>query len=388
MNSLDKTIQFIRGIYNTKDFIPLHQPYFGGNEKNYLLETIDSTFVSSVGAYVDQFEKTIASISKTKKAVAVVNGTSGIQVALRLVGVKPNDEVITQALTFVATANAIACNNAYPIFLDVDLDTMGLSPKAVAEFLEEYGELREDGCYNKKSGKRISACLPMHTFGFPVHMDELIEVCNSWEIPIIEDAAESLGSEYKNKPTGSIGELGVFSFNGNKIVTSGGGGAIVTNNDRLGDKGKYLTTTAKVPHAFEFYHDELGYNFRMPNLNAALACAQLEQLDFFLKNKRELAACYNSFFSNQGIKFRTETEDTKANYWLMCIELENKSDRDLFLNFTNEQNVMTRPIWQLMFKLPMYQFCQRDDQKNALYLEDRIVNLPSSVCLNENNSNK
>jgi dTDP-4-amino-4,6-dideoxygalactose transaminase len=256
---------------------------------------------------------------------------------------------------------------------------MGLSPKAVAEFLEEFGELREDGCYNKKSGKKISACLPMHTFGFPVHMDELLEVCNSWKIPIIEDAAESLGSEYKNKPTGSIGELGVFSFNGNKIVTCGGGGAIVTNNESLGVKGKYLTTTAKVPHTFEFYHDELGYNFRMPNLNAALACAQLEQLDLFLKNKRSLALEYKSFFDDSGIKFRTETPNTKANYWLMCIELENQKERDLFLSETNNSKVMTRPIWQLMYRLPMYNNCQRDGQFNAQFLEERIVNIPSSV---------
>jgi aminotransferase in exopolysaccharide biosynthesis len=379
MKKTKDTILFIQDIYKTLDFIPLHAPTFGGNEKKYLLETIDSTFVSSVGAYVDQFEDTVATISKTKKAVAVVNGTSGIQVALRLVGVKPGDEVLTQALTFVATANAIVYNNASPIFLDVDLDTMGLSPKAVAEFLEEFGELREDGCYNKKSGKKISACLPMHTFGFPVHMDELLEVCNSWKIPIIEDAAESLGSEYKNKPTGSIGELGVFSFNGNKIVTCGGGGAIVTNNESLGVKGKYLTTTAKVPHTFEFYHDELGYNFRMPNLNAALACAQLEQLDLFLKNKRSLALEYKSFFDDSGIKFRTETPNTKANYWLMCVELENQKERDLFLSETNNSKVMTRPIWQLMYRLPMYNNCQRDGQFNAQFLEERIVNIPSSV---------
>ena len=379
MKNIKDTITFIQDIYRTKEFIPLHAPTFGGNEKKYLLETIDSTFVSSVGAYVDQFEEMMIEISKTKKAVAVVNGTAGIQVALRLVGVKEGDEVITQALTFVATANAIAYNGAAPIFLDVDIDTMGLSPKAVTEFLEEYGDLRDEGCYNKESGKKISACLPMHTFGFPVHLDELKAVCDTWKIPIVEDAAESLGSEYKNKPTGSIGELGVFSFNGNKIVTCGGGGAIVTNNENLGVKGKYLTTTAKVPHAYEFYHDELGYNFRMPNLNAALACAQLEQLNGFLKNKRALAVDYIAFFNNSGIKFRTETPNTKANYWLMCVELENQKERDLFLAETNNAKVMTRPIWQLMYRLPMYQHCQRDEQLNAQFLEERIVNIPSSV---------
>jgi perosamine synthetase len=379
MTNFKEAISFIQEIYKSKDFIPLHVPTFGGNEKKYLNETIDTTFVSSVGAYVDQFEEMMCVISKTKKAVAVVNGTAGIQIALRLVGVKAGDEIITQALTFVATANAIAYNGASPIFLDVDIDTMGLSPKAVEEFLKEFGDLREDGCYNKKSGKKISACLPMHTFGFPVHLEELKNVCDAWNIPIVEDAAESLGSEYKNKPTGSIGKIGVFSFNGNKIVTCGGGGAIVTNDLQLGVKGKYLTTTAKVPHAYEFFHDELGFNFRMPNLNAALACAQLEQLNLFLENKRELALEYKSFFEASDIKFRTETPETKANYWLMCVELENLKERDLFLSETNNAKVMTRPIWQLMYRLPMYQHCQRDEQLNAQFLEERIVNIPSSV---------
>jgi perosamine synthetase len=379
MQHIKDTIAFIKDIYTTKEFIPLHAPTFGGNEKKYLLETIDSTFVSSVGAYVDQFEEMMKSITHTKKSVAVVNGTAGIQVALRLVGVSAGDEVITQALTFVATANAIAYNGASPIFLDVDLDTMGLSPEAVSQFLKEFGDLREEGCFNKKTENKISACLPMHTFGFPVHLDELKAICDAWKIPIVEDAAESLGSEYKNKPTGSIGELGVFSFNGNKIVTCGGGGAIVTNNENLGIKGKYLTTTAKVPHAYEFFHDELGFNFRMPNLNAALACAQLEQLNGFLDNKRTLATNYINFFDNSGIKFRTETPNTKANYWLMCVELENLKERDIFLSETNATNVMTRPIWQLMYRLPMYQHCHRDEQLNAQFLEERIVNIPSSV---------
>jgi perosamine synthetase len=379
MKHIKDTISFIQDSFKSTDFIPLHAPTFGGNEKNYLIETIDSTFVSSVGAYVDQFEAMMTTITNTKKSVAVVNGTAGIQVALRLVGVSTGDEVITQALTFVATANAIAYNGASPIFLDVDIDTMGLSPKAVSQFLEEFGEMREEGCFNKKTGKKISACLPMHTFGFPVHLDELIAVCDAWKIPVIEDAAESLGSSYKGKPTGSIGKVGVFSFNGNKIVTCGGGGAIVTNDISLGEKGKYLTTTAKVPHAYEYVHDELGYNYRMPNLNAALACAQLEQLDVFLDNKRNLAHDYHSFFLSKGINFRIETPNTKANYWLMCVELEDKQDRDLFLAATNQNNVMTRPIWQLMYKLPMYANCQKDQQTNASFLEDRIVNIPSSV---------
>jgi len=372
-------IDFFRDRFNTNEFIPLHVPIFNGNEKKYLNECIDSTFVSSVGPFVDEFEQLMNQITKTKKTTAIVNGTAALQVALRLVGVKDNDEVITQALTFVATANAIAYNNAHPVFLDVDIDTMGLSPKAVSEFLEEFGELREDGCYNKSSGRRIAACMPMHTFGFPIRLDEMLKVCKDWNIPLVEDAAESLGSEYKGKPTGSFGEFGIFSFNGNKIVTSGGGGAIVTNNSELGARAKFLTTTAKEPHPYEYVHNELGYNYRMPNVNAALACAQLEQLSFFLESKRNLAKEYEAFFKGKGINFRTETINTKANYWLMCVELENKKERDLFLEETNNAQVMTRPIWQLMFRLPMYKDCQRDDQVNALFLEERIINIPSSV---------
>lgn len=379
MRNFEHTINFIREVYKSKEFIPLHEPRFRGNEKKYLLDTIDSTFVSSVGAYVDQFEEMMQGITGAKKAVAVVNGTSALQVALRLTGVKQGDEVITQALTFIATANAIAYNGAVPVFVDVDLDTMGLSPRALDRFLEEFGDLREDACYNKQTGRKIAACLPMHTFGFPVYLDELIGICEKWQIPIVEDAAESLGSTYKGKTTGSLGRLGIFSFNGNKTVTCGGGGAIVTNDVVLGEKGKYLTTTAKKPHPYEFFHDELGYNFRMPNLNAALACAQLEQLAGFLIEKRKLAETYGSFFASENIKFRKELENTKANYWLMCVELESKEERDAFLNQTNGNKVMTRPIWQLMFRLPMYANCQRDEQKNAIFLEERIVNIPSSV---------
>lgn len=379
MMAFKETIQFIQEKFKSKDLIPLHVPVFTGNERKYVMDTLDSTFVSSVGAYVDLAEKMIADISQTKKAVAVVNGTAGLQIALQLAGVQRGDEVITQGLTFVATANAIHYNGAEPVFLDVDYDTMGLSPRSVSDFLEEFGEKRETGTYNKKSGKKISACVPMHTFGFPVHFDELLNVCNTWDIPVVEDAAESLGSYYKGKHTGGLGYLGVFSFNGNKIVTSGGGGMIVTNDIDLGIFGKHLTTTAKVPHPYEFYHDQIGYNFRMPNLNAALICAQLEQLDTFLTNKRHLADEYAEFFKGQGITFRQELEDTKANYWLMCVELENLEERNAFLKATNEAKTMTRPIWQLMFRLPMYQHCFRDGQMNAEYLENRIVNIPSSV---------
>lgn len=379
MENINQLISFVREQYKTDKFIPLHEPRFRGNEKKYVLDTIDSTFVSSVGAYVDQFEQMMQTFTQTNKAVAVVNGTSSLQVALRLAGVKAGEEVITQALTFIATANAIMYNQAVPVFIDVDLDTMGLSPKAVEAFLEQYGEIREDGCYNKSTGKRIAACMPMHTFGFPVHLDELLAVCKKWQIPLVEDAAESLGSYYKGKHTGSMGLISGFSFNGNKTVTSGGGGVIVTNDAELGKHAKYLTTTAKRPHPYEFFHDELGYNFRMPNLNAALACAQLEELDGFLADKRDLAVGYANLFRGLGIKFREELPEAKANYWLMCVELENKVEREHFLKYTNEAGIMTRPIWNLMHRLPMYLNFQRDEQKNAEFLEERIVNVPSSV---------
>jgi len=379
MNKFKEIIDYTRLQFPNNEFIPLHSPAFKGNEKKYVLETIDSTFVSSVGQFVDKFEIMMQNYTKTAKTVAVVNGTAALHVSLRLSGVQYGDEVLTQALTFIATVNAIIYNGASPVFLDVDLDTMGLSPNAVQAFLEEFGELRDGVCYNRKTNKKIAACMPMHTFGFPVHLDELICICKKWNIPLIEDAAESIGSEYKGKPTGSFGKLGAFSFNGNKIVTSGGGGAIVTNDLELGLKAKHLTTTAKVPHPYEYVHDEIGYNFRMPNINAALACAQLEQLNSFIKNKRNLALDYSSFFESIGTKFRTELPNTKANYWLMCIELENKKDRDLFLKESNENNMMTRPIWQLIFKSSLYSNFQKDSQKNAIYLEDRIVNIPSSV---------
>jgi len=379
MSKYSDLIAFIKNQYPNRISIPLHEPNFNGNEREYVLDTINSTFVSSVGAYVDKFESMMAELTSTKKAVATVNGTSALQVALRLAGVSQGDEVLTQALTFIATINAIIYNEASPVFLDVDLDTMGLSPKSVESFLEEFGELRDGICFNKKTNKKIAACLPMHTFGFPVHLDELITVCKKWNIPVVEDAAESIGSEYRGKPTGSFGALGVFSFNGNKIVTSGGGGAIVTHDLQLAQKAKHLTTTAKVPHPYEYYHDEIGYNFRMPNLNAALACAQLEQLDTFIQKKRDLAHSYHIFFESKGIKFRKELPNTKANYWLMSLELENKKERDAFLKETNKLSVMTRPIWQLIFNSPLYNSFQRDGQKNALYLEQRIVNIPSSV---------
>lgn len=378
--NVDDTINFIKSVYKT-DNIYLHEPRFVGNEKKYLLETIDSTFVSSVGPFVDQFEQEISKLTNTKKAIAVANGTCALQISLKLAGVKSEDEVLTQALTFVATANSISYLNATPIFIDVDLDTMGLSPKALQEFLEINVELKDDGSYNKKTGKKISACLPMHTFGFMCRIDEIVEICNQWKISVVEDAAEALGSEYKGRPSGSFGLLGAFSLNGNKIITSGGGGAITTNNISIGDEAKYLTTTAKVPHKWEYTHDKLGYNFRLPNLNAALACAQLEQLDNMKNSKKNIFNQYKDFFNNTEINIVDIPKNTDWNYWLTSILLKNKKERDIFLEETNKQGIMTRPIWTLMYHLPMYKKMQRDSQKNAEYLEQRIVNLPSSAIL-------
>jgi perosamine synthetase len=380
VNKVLDTIEIVRNAFSEPSaFIPLHEPRFYGNEKKYVVDAIDSTFVSSVGAYVDKFELMLSDFVASRRAVAVVNGTSGIQVALKLIGVNSGDEVITQALTFVATANAIVYNGAIPVFIDVDKDTMGLSPEALKVFLDEFGDLRDDGCYNKKTGSRFAACLPMHTFGFPVRMDEILDICKKWNIPVVEDAAESLGSYYKGKHTGTLGEIGVFSFNGNKIITSGGGGAIVTNSELFGTQAKHLTTTAKQPHPYEYVHDQLGFNYRMPNLNAALLCAQMEMLTSFIEEKRLLASFYEKRFFEKGIRFRTEQENTRANYWLMCVELESRKDRDMFLKETNDNKVMSRPIWQLLFRSKIYSNCQRDSQVNASFLEDRIVNIPSSA---------
>lgn len=382
MSRYSKELVCIREVFATQDFIPLHAPVFPGNEKQYVLETIDSTFVSSVGAFVNRFEEDIAKRTQTKKAVAVVNGTAGLQVALRLSGVSAGDEVLTQALTFVATANSIAYNGASPVFIDVDKDTMGLSPTALQAFLEEFGEKRENSCYNKKSNRKIAACVPMHTFGLMCRMDEILSICADWNIPVVEDAAEAIGSEYKNKAAGSLGLVGVFSFNGNKIITAGGGGALVSKNEELASRAKHLTTTAKSPHKWEYVHNEMGYNFRMPNLNAALICAQLEQLDAFIEKKRELFSEYGSIFNGEKAKLTPISEGTtKWNHWLLSVQLENLEERNRFLEETNNSGVMTRPIWSLMYRLPMYISCQRDSQKNAEFLEERVVNIPSSVRL-------
>lgn len=382
MSQTQEVIDFIRKTFRSEEFIPLHAPHFAGNEKKYLLETIDSTFVSSVGAFVDLFEQKLASYTGAKYAVACVNGTNALQMAMIVTGVQREEEVLSQALTFIATANAISYIGAYPVFIDVDRSTMGMSADALRNFLEQYAEKNSDGfTYNKTSGRKIKACIPMHTFGFPCLIEEIAAICKEWNIVLIEDAAESLGSFYKDKHTGTFGVIGTFSFNGNKTITCGGGGALITDDEALAKRAKHLTTQAKVPHPWKFRHDEIGYNFRMPNLNAALACAQLEQLDTILANKRALADLYKAFFTGTPYQFITEPEHSKANYWLNTIILKDEKERDEFLEQTNSQKVMTRPIWDLMSSLSMFEHCQSDDLFNSKWLEERVVNIPSSVRL-------
>jgi aminotransferase in exopolysaccharide biosynthesis len=375
-------VNYIRSIYRTDKFIPLHEPKFIGNEKKYVNNAIDSTFVSSVGEYVNRFEEMICEITGAEFAIATVNGTSALHIALKLVGAISGDEVITSPLTFVATANAIHYCGAEPIFLDVEKNCLGLSPKAVSDFLEQHSIVGNDGlCYNRNSGRRIMCCVPVHIFGHPCRIDEVIEICRKYNITVVEDAAESLGSLYKGRHTGTFGKIGIYSFNGNKTITCGGGGAIVTNDEFLAKRAKHLTTTAKIPHPFEYVHDEVGYNYRLPNLNAALACAQLEQLGKFIAKKRELAKKYSDFFRNEGIGFIDEPNNARSNYWLNAIILEDIETRNRFLDFTNNCGVMTRPIWRLLNKLPMYKNCQTGRLENAEWLEERVVNIPSSIIL-------
>ena len=377
----ENVINFIQETYQTKDFIPLHEPKFIGNEKKYLTECIDSTFVSSVGKFVDEFEEKIASYTGAKYAVATSNGTSALHISLILANVEQDDEVLTQPLTFVATCNAISYCGAKPLFIDVDKETMGLSPIALKEFLDNNTTVKNQQCINNKSGKVIKVCVPMHTFGHPCKIDEIKDICDQYHIDLIEDAAESLGSFYKNKHTGTFGKMGVMSFNGNKIITAGGGGCIITDDEDLAKKAKHLTTTAKVPHKWEYAHDMVGYNYRMPNLNAALLVAQLESLDNFIDKKRKLADMYGEFFKGIDCRFVKEPAESSSNYWLNAIIFNNKRQRDIFLNESNTQGVMTRPIWTLMNELPMFKDAQCGDLTNSEWLEDRVVNIPSSVIL-------
>lgn len=375
-----KITDFIHDLYQQPDFVPLATPLFIGNEKKYLDDCIDTTFVSSVGAYVDRFEKDIAKYTGCKYAVVTASGTTALHMALMLSGVKRDDEVLTQALTFVATCNALSYIGAYPVFIDVDRDTMGLSPKAVREWCTKNGEIKNGELFNKHTGRRVHACVPMHTFGHPVHLDELVEVCQEFHLKLVEDAAESIGSLYKGRHTGTFGLVGALSFNGNKTITTGGGGMMLFEDEDLAKLGKHLTTQAKVPHRWEFKHDHIGYNYRMPNINAALGCAQLEHIEQYVTSKRATAKSYEEFFWNiPDIEFFADTRDTRSNYWLNAIILKDHNAQQEFLEYSNDHGVMTRPVWELMPRLPMFKNCEHDELKNTIFFADRVVNIPSSV---------
>lgn len=371
-------IRFIRDRYRTDDFVPLHAPVFAGNEKRYVCDTVDSTFVSSVGAFVDRFEADMAAYTGSPRAVATVNGTAALHVALKLAGVVPGDLVITQPLTFVATCNAIAYCQAEPVFVDVDRHTMGLSARALEAWLTDNTVVEREICVTRSDRRPVRACLPMHTFGMPADLDGLLDVCARWKLALVEDAAESLGSLYHGRHTGTFGLLGTLSFNGNKIITTGGGGMVLTSLE-LGQRAKHITTTAKRPHPYEYIHDEVGFNYRLPNINAALGCAQLEQLETFVLNKRELAASYAAELAGSELQFVTEPPGCRSNYWLNSVICNDRAHRDALLKATNDQGVMTRPIWALMNHLQPFKACRTGPLDNSLWLEDRVVNLPSSI---------
>lgn len=381
MENFSSIIQFIREIYNKPiGIIPLHSPTFKGNEKIYLNECIDNTFVSSIGKFVDQFEEMVAEYTGIKKTVACVNGTNALHIALILIGVKEGDEVITQPLTFIATANAISYCNAKPIFIDVDKETMGLSPEKLREWLKMNATVKNGDCYNKITRHKIAAIVPVHTFGHPCRIDEIVTIAEEFNIPVVEDATESLGSLYKNRHTGTFGKIGVLSFNGNKIITTGGGGMLLFDDERLATLCKHLTTQAKVPHQWEFVHDAIGYNYRMPNINAALGCAQMENLNEFVENKRKLARMYNEFFKlNNECEFFIEPDNAKSNYWLNAIFFKNRTECDSFLRYSNVNSVLSRPAWHLMHKIDMFHHCQCGDLSNSEWIADRLVNIPSSL---------
>jgi len=381
--SLNETIvKIIRQQFPVKDgeFLPLHAPIFAGREKEYVLDCIETTFVSSVGAYVDRFEDMVREITGTKHAIAIVNGTCALHLGLTLLGAGPDCEVITQPLTFVATANAIAHTGAHPVFVDVAEDTLGMCPDSLERFLDAHIEEKGGGPVNKETGRKISACVPMHSFGHPCAIERIVEICARYHIPVLEDAAEALGSRYKSQHLGTFGDIGVLSFNGNKIVTAGGGGAIITNDDALGHRAKHLSTTAKTLHSYEYIHDETGYNYRLTNLSAALACAQLEQLDEFLANKRKLATNYAEGFANlNGVEFITEPKDANSNYWLNTLKFETPQARTEFLEQAASAHIQARAVWKLMSDLPMYSICQKAPIPVSEIAYQHLVNIPSSA---------
>lgn len=379
--SYAEIVGFIRGLYPGDDPVPLHAPRFLGNEKRYLEECIDTTYVSYVGKFVSAFEDHVKKLTGSRNAVAIVNGTSALHMALVAAGVLPGDEVVTQSLTFAGTAAGIRHAGAEPAFVDVDLDTMGMSPESLKRFLADAGERRPDGLFDKSNGRKIVAVVPMHTFGHPVRIAAIRDICDEFGLQVIEDAAESIGSSYRGIQTGVFGRAAIFSFNGNKTVTAGGGGMVVSDDDDLAERVRHTSTTAKLKHRWEFEHDEAGYNLRLTNVNAAIGCAQMECLDRFLASKRETAARYAAFFRDAPIRFVTEPVDCESNYWLNCIVFPNREARDGFLEYSNSNGVQTRPIWRLMTTLKPYAGCRRTELTNSEWLVDRVVNLPSSVRL-------
>ena len=383
MRSADPAFQavvdLVRDIYG-EGLVPLHRPVFAGGEREALVRCIDSNFVSSVGPEVGAFESGIAGYTGASHAIATVNGTAALHMALVVAGVEEGDEVLTQALTFVATCNAVSYCGARPVFLDIDLDTLGMAPEALRRFLEDHAECREGAAFNRRTGARIAACVPMHTFGQPCRIEEIAMLCESYGIALVEDAAESLGSYIGARHTGTFGRIGTLSFNGNKIITTGGGGMVLTDDPVLAARARHLSTTAKRPHPYEFVHDEVGYNYRMPNLNATLGCAQLAMLDWMLAEKAAVARRYADHFAGcEDIAFQTGVAGTRSNHWLNTIALRDAGERDAFLEYTNAMGVMTRPAWRLMPQLPMYADCQTDGIENAIRSQARLANLPSSV---------
>jgi perosamine synthetase len=372
-------IVYIQSLYPTRNMALLHCPEFLGNEKKYLAECIDTKYVSYLGHFVTDMERKICEITGAKHAVALVNGTASLHILLLAVGIKPGNEIITQSLSFAATAAAIVHAGGTPVFVDVERETLGMSPESLKQFLLENAEIKDCTCINKKTGGQIKAVIPMHTFGHPVRIDEIQKICDEYALLLIEDAAESLGSFYQGRHTGTFGKAGVLSFNGNKLVTTGGGGMVITNDEAIANRVRYLSTTAKRPHPWEFYHDEAGYNLRMPSLNAAIGLAQLEYVDRILANKRETARLYQNFFESIHVPFITEPENATSNYWLNAILFDNKNQRDAFLEYSNDNGVQTRPAWNLLHTLPPYQHCPRVDTPNAEYFADCLVNIPSSV---------
>lgn len=375
----DALIAFVRERYGSDQPVPLHEPRFARAERDYVLDTLDSTFVSSVGEYVGRMEVGVSDYCDIEHAVATVNGTAALHTALMVAGVRPRDLVITQPLTFVATCNAIRYCGADPLFVDISASRLSLCPDALQAFLEKRGESRDGECVDRNTGRRIAACLPVHTLGHPADMTRIGAICEQWGIPVVEDAAESLGSWLEGRHTGGFGAAGALSFNGNKIVTTGGGGMIVTQSEAVARRARHLTTTARVPDGFEFTHDEVGYNYRMPNLNAALGCAQLGRLERIIEIKRKLAADYAELFAGTKFFLMTEPEGAHSNYWLNAVVCPNREVRDRLLQTTNDAGVMTRPAWRLMPELPMYRQCEAGPLPVAADCQARLLCLPSSI---------